>query len=106
MDRNRDLANVIAQSNSRKLKMDAGLNGTTIILHSATGDDLVASGGPWYSIKVMAEASSTNAHFVALWIDGVNLGATTLLAGDTLYGNITAVTMDADSDCSVILYKQ
>ena len=106
MDRNRDIANVIAQSNSRKLKMDAGLNGTDIILHGATGDNLVASGGPWYSIKVMADGSSTNAHFVALIIDGTNLGATTLLAGDTLYGNITAVTMDADSDCSIILYRQ
>ena len=106
MDRLRDLIKVISGGNTRKLKMDAGLNGTTIILHGATGGDLVASGGPWYSIKVMAEGSSTNAHFVALWIDGVNLGATTLLAGDTLYGNITAVTMDADSDCSVILYKQ
>ena len=106
MDRNRDIANVIAQSNSRKLKMDAGLNGTTIILHGATGGDLVASGGPWYSIKVMAEASSTNAHFVKLVIDGTDLGATTLLAGDTLYGNITEVTMDANADCSIILYRQ
>jgi hypothetical protein len=106
MDRNRDIANVIAKSNSKKLKMDAGLNGTDIILHGATGGDLVASGGPWYSIKVMAEGSNNNALFVKLVIDGTDLGATTLLAGDTLYGNITEVTMDASADCSIILYRQ
>jgi len=54
----------------------------------------------------MAEGSSNNALFVKLVIDGTDLGATTLLAGDTLYGNITEVTMDANADCSIILYRQ
>ena len=62
-----------------------------------------------FSQNVVGTVSGTNSmplEGANVVLVGTDLGATTLLAGDTLYGNITAVTMDADSDCSIILYRQ
>lgn len=110
MDRNRDLAKVLARIETKiqnQMDLDYSRHGITFVADDDENDYTSADYAyGWYGLKVDSTATTNGAKFDVLTIDGVDCSTTVLAAGDTLYGKITALRMHSDADCNVFLLKR
>jgi hypothetical protein len=103
MDRTRDLAKQLVNVQKRlDEQMDLDYARKGIVFVSDT--DVAVRTGSWYGIKV--DGKGTDAQFTTLTVDGQALAGLVLDAGDSFYGDITAVTSLAATTCNIILLKK
>ena len=90
----------LASLMNEQLDKDYSKKGITFVAHT----DVVVRTGSWYGMKI--DGAGTDAQFTTLTVDGQDLSGLVLDAGDTLYGDITAVTSLAATTCNIILLKK
>ena len=102
MDRNRDLAKILAKVDTRieeQMDLDYARHGVTIAVEGYTTEIT----GSFYGIK--ADGLGTAGVIInAMTVDGVSItDDITIANGDVFYGNITAVTIGAGGSANAIL---
>ena len=102
MDRNRDLAKILAKVDTRieeQMDLDYARHGVTIAVEGYTTEIT----GSFYGIK--ADGLGTAGVIInAMTVDGVAItDDITIANGDVFYGNITAVTIGGSGSANAIL---
>ena len=90
----------LASLMNEQLNKDYARKGITFL----TDTNVAVNTGSWYGMKI--DGKGTDAQFTTLTVDGQALAGLVLDAGDSLYGDITAVTSHADTTCNIILLKK
>jgi len=102
MDRNRDLAVQIVNLQKRideQMDLDYARHGVSIVENDYTTEIT----GSFYGVKADG-LGTVGLKISSITIDGVAISIVTYVApGDVLYGNITAITLHADTDANAIL---
>ena len=105
MDRNRDLAQVLARIDTKlqeQMDLDYARHGVTVIPEGKATSTAVT--GDFYGIKADGTGTNVDIIIASMIVDGITIATDIKLSGgDVFYGNITSVLMAAGGDANAIL---